>query len=157
MTREEAGRLGGRATVARHGRAHMAEIGRRGFAAALERGYGAVLAERLAPSYRAKFGRDPVIRTTQPERPRSAPVAGVCAWPGCTAPAEESHHVDGWRASCAQIGLCARHHRELHARWRGECRRWRGRERDGGPVRPTLREVFISISIGNGKSLEGLR
>lgn len=158
MSRAEAGRLGGMATVARHGRAHMSEIGARGFASALELGYGALLAELLRPSYRAKYGRDPVVRCgAQPDRPRSAPVAGACAWPSCTAPAAHSHHVDGWCASGEQIGLCAAHHAELHRRWRAECKRWRGRERDGGPVaRPTLRQIALSVGIG-ASSLEGLR
>ena len=30
MTRKQAGQIGGRATVAKHGRTHMQEIGRRG-------------------------------------------------------------------------------------------------------------------------------
>jgi general stress protein YciG len=37
MTRQEAGRLGGRATFARHGPDHMARIGARGFAALCRR------------------------------------------------------------------------------------------------------------------------
>lgn len=37
MTRTEAGRLGGRATVARHGREYMSKIGRRGFSVTVER------------------------------------------------------------------------------------------------------------------------
>ena len=38
MTRSEAGRMGGKATAARHDREHFATIGRKGGAATLERG-----------------------------------------------------------------------------------------------------------------------
>ena len=38
MTRSEAGRLGGKATAARHDREHFADIGRKGGATTLERG-----------------------------------------------------------------------------------------------------------------------
>lgn len=55
MTRREAGRLGGRATVARHGRQHMAALGRRGFdALARSLGYGG---RRLALYRLASKGR----------------------------------------------------------------------------------------------------
>lgn len=36
-------------------------IGAVGFARAIEAGWGEYLLEKLAPSYRAKFGRDPVL------------------------------------------------------------------------------------------------
>jgi hypothetical protein len=40
MTKREAGAIGGRVTVARHGREHMRAIGARGFAVTVERYWG---------------------------------------------------------------------------------------------------------------------
>ena len=53
--------LGGQATVKARGMSWMSQIGKVGFQAALDLGYGEYLLTKLAPSYRAKFGCDPVV------------------------------------------------------------------------------------------------
>ncbi len=152
LTPQERGRLGGQATLARYGRAHYSRIGAVGFARAIEAGWGAYLLEKLAPSYRAKFGRDPVLgRNKAGDQARAqartaTPTLGRCAWLGCTAPATERHHVDGWQQSADTCGLCAAHHDELEHVWREALRRHRPDARTQGP--PTKRAVAISAGVG---------
>ncbi len=101
LTPQERGRLGGQATLALYGRAHYSRIGAVGFKHAIDAGYGAYLLEKLAPTYRAKFGKDPVLgRNKAGDTARAAArtailTLGVCGWPACTAPATQRHHVDG--------------------------------------------------------------
>ena len=152
LTPQERGRLGGQATLARHGTEFYSRIGRVGFAHAIEAGWGAYLREKLAPTYRAKFGRDPVLgRNAAGDTARAAartatPTLGVCAWFGCTAPATERHHVDGWTVSPDTCGLCAEHHTALERAYRDALRRCRPYARTQEP--PTKRGVASSIGIG---------
>jgi hypothetical protein len=90
LTPQERGRLGGQATFARYGRAHYSRIGAVGFARAIEAGWGEYLLAKLAPSYRAKFGCDPVLgrnkagdqaRAATRTRRRSACARGLAARP----------------------------------------------------------------------------
>ena len=152
LTPQERGRLGGQATFARYGRAHYSRIGAVGFARAIEAGWGEYLLEKLAPSYRAKFGRDPVLgRNKVGDQARAAarkatPTLGRCAWQGCTAQATERHHVDGWQQSADTCGLCAAHHDELEHLWREALRRHRPFARTQEP--PTKRAIAISVGVG---------
>jgi len=150
MTPQERGRLGGQATLARYGRDHYSRIGAVGFKHALDAGYGEYLREKLAPSYRAKFGRDPVIgRNRAGDKARAAarratPTLGRCAWPGCAAPATARHHVDGWKVSSDTCGLCDAHHTDLERAYRAALKVYRPHTAD--PV--TKRAVALSIGIG---------
>ena len=150
MTPRERGRLGGKATLARHGQDHMSKIGAVGFAHAMENGWGAYLLDKLAPGYRAKFGREPVLgRNTAGDRARAQarkdkPALGLCAWPGCTRPATDRHHVDRWTRSGDTCGLCAPHLVEFERTYRAERKRWRGRNVE--PISP--RALAISIGLG---------
>ncbi len=152
LTPQERGRLGGQATLARYGKEHYSRIGAVGFARAIEAGWGEYLLEKLAPSYRAKFGRDPVLgRNAAGDQARAAarkatPTLGVCAWPGCTAPATERHHVDGWQVSPDTCGLCDAHHTELEHLWRDALRRHRPFARTQEP--PTKCAVALSAGVG---------
>ncbi len=152
LTPQERGRLGGQATFARYGRAHYSRIGAVGFARAIEAGWGEYLLEKLAPSYRAKFGRDPVLgRNKAGDKARAAarkaaPALGVCAWLGCTAPATERHHIDGWQVSPDTCGLCDAHHTELEHLWRDALRHHRPYARTQEP--PTKRAIAISAGVG---------
>ena len=142
--------LGGQATLARRGTEHFAAIGKRGFQAALDLGYGDYLLTKLAPSYRAKFGTDPVLGrnragdTARAQARRATPTLGTCQWPDCTAPASERHHVDGWKVSADTTGLCAGHHDAFDRAYRATRKVWRPRSTD--PVTP--RAVALSIGIG---------
>lgn len=150
MTPQERGRLGGQATLARYGRDHYSQIGRAGFAAALDAGYGEYLLVKLAPSYRAKFGREPVLGRNKAgdkaraEARKETPVLGRCAWPDCTAAATERHHVDGWKVSKDTCGLCDAHHTELERKYRTARKVFRPHNAD--PV--TKRAIALSIGIG---------
>ena len=152
LTPQERGRLGGQATFARYGRAHYRRIGAVGFARAIEAGWGEYLLAKLAPSYRAKFGRDPVLGRNKAgdkvraEARKATPALGVCAWLGCTAPATERHHIDGWQVSPATCGLCDAHHAELEHLWRDALRRHRPYARTQEP--PTKRAIAISAGVG---------
>ncbi len=152
LTPQERGRLGGQATLARYGRDHYSCIGRVGFRAAIEAGWGAYLLEKLAPSYRAKFGRDPVLgRNTAGDAARAqarkaTPALGVCAWQGCTVPATERHHIDGWKVSPDTCGLCDEHHIALERSYRAALRRHRPFARTQEP--PTKRAIAISAGVG---------
>ena len=127
-------------------------IGAVGFKHALDAGYGEYLREKLAPSYRAKFGRDPVIGRNRAgdkaraQARRATPTLGVCAWLGCTAQATERHHVDGWRQSADTCGLCDAHHTELEHLWRDALRRHRPYARTQEP--PTKRAIAIGAGVG---------
>ncbi len=152
LTPQERGRLGGQTTFARYGRDHYAAIGRVGFARAIEAGWGEYLLAKLAPSYRAKFGRDPVLGrnkagdAARAQARRATPTLGVCAWLGCTAPATERHHIDGWQASADTCGLCAEHHTALEHAYRAALKRHRPFARTQEP--PTKRAIAISAGIG---------
>jgi len=128
------------------------KIGAVGFAHALDAGWGEYLLQKLAPSYRAKFGRDPVLgRNKAGDQARAAarkatPTLGVCAWLGCTAPATERHHVDGWKVSAATCGLCDAHHAELERSYRDALRRHRPFARTQEP--PTKRAIALSAGVG---------
>jgi len=149
------GSLGGQATVKALGKTHMSTIGKKGFQAALDLGYGDYLHTKLAPSYRAKFGREPQLGHNKAgDKARAAartatPTLGVCAWPVCTAPATQRHHVDGWQVSPDTCGLCDEHHRELERDYRAARKVYRPRSAD--PV--TKRAVAISIGIGLDDSI----
>jgi len=138
--------LGGQATVKARGASWMSAIGKRGFQTALDRGYGAYLLTKLAPTYRAKFGCDPVLGrnkegdTARAQARRARPTLGVCQWPACTAPASERHHIDGWKASAATTALCNAHHRATE----GACRA----AHKGAAVPVTKRAVALSLGIG---------
>ena len=125
-------------------------IGAVGFARAIEAGWGAYLLEKLAPSYRAKFGRDPVLgRNKAGDQARAQArkaTLGVCAWLGCTAQATERHHIDGWQVSADTCGLCDEHHTELERSYRNALRRHRPFARTQEP--PTKRAVAISAGVG---------
>jgi len=142
--------LGGQATVKARGASWMSEIGKLGFQAALDLGYGDYLLTKLAPSYRAKFGTDPVLGrnragdTARAQARRATPTLGTCQWPACTAPASERHHVDGWKVSADTTGLCAGHHDAFDRAYRATRKVWRPRSAD--PVTP--RAVALSIGIG---------
>jgi len=142
--------LGGQATVKARGASWMSEIGKLGFQAALDLGYGDYLLTKLAPSYRAKFGTDPVLGrnragdTARAQARRATPTLGTCQWPACTAPASERHHVDGWKVSTDTTGLCAGHHDAFDRAYRATRKVWRPRSAD--PVTP--RAVALSIGIG---------
>jgi len=157
LTPQERGRRGGQATFARYGRDHYAAIGRVGFARAIEAGWGAYLLEKLAPSYRAKFGRDPVLgRNAAGDKARAqartaTPTLGVCAWQGCVAPATERHHVDGWQVSADTCGLCAEHHTALERSYREALRRHRPFARTQEP--PTKRAIAIGAGVGLDNAL----
>ncbi len=150
LTPQERGRLGGQATLARHGTEFYSRIGRVGFRAAVDAGYGAYLLGKLAPSYRAKFGRDPVLgRNKAGDKARAdarqaTPTLGRCAWPGCTTQATERHHVDGWKVSPETCGLCTPHHAALEKAYRTARTVYRPHSTD--PV--TKRAVALSIGIG---------
>ncbi len=152
LTPQERGRLGGQATFARYGRAHYSKIGTVGFAHALDAGWGEYLLQKLAPTYRAKFGRDPVLgRNKAGDQARAAartatPTLGRCAWLGCTAPATARHHVDGWKVSVETCGLCDMHHTELERTYRDALRRHRPFARTQEP--PTKRAIAISAGVG---------
>ena len=125
----EAGRAGGRATLARHGRDHFSAIGKLGFAATMETHGGEVLAYLLGASYQAKYGR-PINLTTgrnlAAERERAAtrrayPDPQPCAL--CPEMGEERHHPDGWQAGHARITwLCRPCHDEVHEQLRLDAR-----------------------------------
>jgi len=152
LTPQERGRLGGQATLARYGRDHYSRIGAVGFARAIEAGWGAYLLEKLAPSYRAKFGRDPVLGrnaagdTARAQARRATPRLGVCAWQGCAAPATERHHVDGWKVSPDTCGLCDEHHTALERSYREAIKRHRPFARTQEP--PTKRAIALSAGVG---------
>jgi len=146
------GRLGGQATYRMLGQAHMSAIGKRGFHVALDRGYGEYLLTKLAPSYRAKFGRDPVLgRNKEGDKARTAaraamPTLGRCAWLACTAPATQRHHVDGWKVSPDTCGLCDAHHATLERAYRHALQRHRPFARTQEP--PTKRAIAIAAGVG---------
>lgn len=115
----EAGRLGGRATVERHGAAHMSEIGKLGFAVTLARHGGETVTRLLSASYEAKYGkpptprRDPAADAERAATRRAYPTAEPCA--KCGAPGQHRHHPDGWRAGHGVIvWLCGPCHRQEH-------------------------------------------
>ncbi len=142
--------LGGQATVKARGASWMSEIGKLGFQAALDLGYGDYLLTKLAPSYREKFGCDPVLGrnkegdAARAQARRATPTLGACQWPACTAPARERHHVDGWKHSTDTTGLCTAHHDAFDRAYRATRKVWRPRSAD--PVTP--RAVALSIGIG---------
>lgn len=142
--------LGGQATVKARGASWMSQIGKAGFQAALDLGYGEYLRTKLAPSYRAKFGRDPVVGRNKAgdkaraQARRARPTLGTCQWPACTAPATERHHVDGWKHGDDTTGLCTAHHDAFDRAYRATCKVWRPLTAD--PVTP--RAVALSIGIG---------
>ncbi len=146
------GQLGGQATYRTFGQAHMSAIGKRGFQVALDRGYGEYLLTKLAPRYRAQFGRDPVLgRNAAGDKARAAartatPTLGRCAWQGCTAQATERHHVDGWKASPATCGLCHAHHTQLERAYRAALKRHRPVAHMQEP--PTKRAIALSAGVG---------
>ncbi len=152
LTPQERGRLGGQATLARHGTEFYSRIGRVGFAHAIEAGWGEYLLEKLAPSYRAKYGRDPVLGrnaagdTARAQARRATPTLGVCAWQGCAAQATERHHVDGWQVSPDTCGLCEEHHAALERSYRQALRRHRPYART--QEAPTKRGVALSLGVG---------
>lgn len=152
MTPQERGRLGGQATLARYGKEHYRRIGAVGFQHALDAGWGAYLLTKLAPSYRAKFGREPVLGrnkagdTARAQARKDTPTLGRCAWPGCPASATERHHVDGWQASPDICGLCGEHHTALEKAYRAALKRHRPYARTQEP--PTKRAIALSIGIG---------
>ena len=147
--------LGGQATVKARGTSWMSEIGKLGFQAALDLGYGEYLLTKLAPSYRAKFGTDPVLGrnkagdTARAQARRTTPTLGACQWPDCAAPATERHHVDGWKHSDETTGLCTAHHDAFDRAYRATRKVWRPLSAD--PVTP--RAVAISIGIGLGDAV----
>ncbi len=147
--------LGGQATVKARGTSWMSEIGKLGFQAALDLGYGEYLLTKLAPSYRAKFGKEPTLGrntagdTARAQARRATPVLGACQWPDCTAPATERHHIDGWKVSDETTGLCAAHHDAFDRAYRATRKVWRPLTAD--PVTP--RAVAISIGIGLGEAV----
>ncbi len=146
------GQLGGQATFRTFGKTHMSAIGKRGFQVALDRGYGDYLLTKLAPSYRAKFGRDPVLgRNTAGDKARAdarkaAPTLGMCAWLDCTAQATQRHHVDGWKVSPDTCGLCDTHHTQLERAYRDALKRHRPVARTQDP--PTKRAIAFSAGVG---------
>jgi len=152
LTPQERGRLGGQATLARHGTEFYSRIGRAGFAAALAAGWGEYLLTKLGPSYRAKFGRDPVLGrnaagdTARAQARKATPTLGVCTWQGCAAPATERHHVDGWQVSADTCGLCNEHHTALERSYRAALRRHRPFARTQEP--PTKRAIALSAGVG---------
>ena len=152
LTPQERGRLGGQATLARHGTEFYSRIGRVGFQRAIEAGWGAYLLTKLGPSYRAKFGRDPVLGhnragdKARAQARRATPTLGVCAWLDCTAPATERHHIDGWQVSAETCALCAAHHTELEHLWRDALRRHRPFACMQEP--PTKRAIAIGAGVG---------
>jgi len=125
-------------------------IGAVGFARAIEAGWGEYLLEKLAPSYRAKFGREPVLGRNKAgdkaraEARRETPTLGRCAWPDCTAQATQRHHVDGWKVSKDTCGLCDAHHTELERKYRTARKVFRPHSAD--PM--TKRAIALSIGIG---------
>ncbi len=149
------GQVGGQATYRTLGHAHMSAIGKRGFQAALDLGYGDYLLEKLAPSYRAKFGKEPTLGRNRAgdkaraDAHRETPALGRCAWPVRTAPDTQRHHVDGWQVSPDTCGLCDEHHRELERDYRAARKVYRPRSAD--PV--TKRAVALSIGIGLDDSI----
>jgi len=152
LTPQERGRLGGQATLARHGTEFYSRIGRVGFAHAIEAGWGEYLREKLAPSYRAKYGRDPVLGRNatgdkaRAQARRATPTLGACAWQGCAAPATERHHIDGWQHSADTCGLCDAHHTQLEHMWREALRRHRPYARLHES--PTKRAIAMSAGVG---------
>lgn len=142
--------LGGQATVKARGTSWMSQIGKAGFQAALDLGYGEYLLTKLAPSYYAKFGKEPTIGcnkagdTVRAQARRATPDTGPCHWPNCTAPATELHHIDGWKVSDDTTGLCTTHHDAFDRAYRATHKVWRPLSAD--PVTP--RAVAISIGIG---------
>jgi len=124
LTPQERGRLGGQATLARYGRAHYSRIGAVGFARAIEAGWGEYLLKKLGPSYRAKFGRDPVLG-----RNKAGDQARAQA-----------------RKATPTLGLCDAHHTELERLWRDALRRHRPFARTQEP--PTKRAIALSAGVG---------
>lgn len=116
--------VGGRRTVERHGTAHMAAIGKRGFAVAVALGWGPQLAAKLAPSYRAKYGRDPVLGPVCLKKARlRAEARRIYGGMGCDVPgcglSGQVHHLHGLgiadpNAIDAISILCDGHHRARH-------------------------------------------
>lgn len=149
MTPQERGRLGGQATYARYGHDHYSRIGRVGFAHALEAGWGAYLLGKLAPTYRAKFGKEPTLGRNRAgdkaraDARRETPMLGRCAWPDCATRATQRHHVDGWKVSPATCGLCDAHHTDLERAYRAALKIYRPHRAD--PV--TKRAVALSIGL----------
>ena len=152
LTAQERGRLGGQATFARYGRDHYSRIGAVGFQHALDAGWGEYLLVKLAPTYHAKFGHDPVLgRNKAGDKARAdarkaTPTLGVCAWLDCTAPATQRHHVDGWKVSPDTCGLCDRHHIQLERAYRNALTRHRPVARTLEP--PTKRAIAIAAGVG---------
>lgn len=120
--------LGGRRTVERHGTAHMSRIGAIGFQVAVALGWGPQLAAKLAPSYRAKYGRDPILGPACLEKARLRAEArriygGMpCDVPGCREPGQV-HHLHGLGIADPNAIdhiaiLCDVHHRERHRQLR---------------------------------------
>jgi len=155
LTPQERGRLGGQATLALYGRAHYSRIGAVGFKRAIDAGYGEYLLEKLAPTYRAKFGREPQLGhnkagdKARADARQATPTLGRCAWPACTVQATQRHHVDGWKVSPDTCGLCDTHHTELERAYRAALKIYRPHSAD--PV--TKRAVAISIGIGLDDSI----
>jgi len=152
LTPQERGRRGGQATLARHGKEFYSRIGAVGFAHALDAGWGEYLLVKLAPSYRAKFGHDPVLgRNAAGDKARAdarkaTPTLGVCAWLDCTAQATQRHHVDGWKLSPDTCGLCDAHHAALERAYRDALKRHRPVARTQEP--PTKRAIAIAAGVG---------
>jgi len=146
------GQLGGQATYRMLGKTHMSAIGKRGFQAALDLGYGEYLLPKLAPTYRAKFGREPIAGrnragdAARAQARQEKPALGRCSWPACVAPATQRHHVDGWKSSPATCGFCAAHHAEFERQYRAVYTRHRPHARMQEP--PTKRAVALSIGVG---------
>jgi len=147
--------LGGQATVKARGASWMSQIGKAGFQAALDLGYGEYLLTKLAPSYRAKFGKEPTLARNaagdkaRAQARRATPTLGACQWPACTALATERHHIDGWKVSDATTGLCTAHHDAFDRAYRATRKLWRPFSAD--PVTP--RAVALSIGIGLGDAV----
>ena len=152
LTPQERGRLGGQATFARYGREHYAAIGRVGFQHALDAGWGEYLLVKLAPTYRAKFGKEPTLgRNKAGDKARAdaraaTPTLGRCAWLDCTAQATQRHHVDGWTVSPDTCGLCDAHHTQLERAYRAALKRHRPFNRTQEP--PTKRAIAIAAGVG---------
>jgi hypothetical protein len=117
---------GGRSTYRRYGREHFVTIGKRGFAVALELGWGDWLwRTKFNLTYEAIVGhprpteRSERTRASQRKRAearRLYPQLGRCAWPGCTAQAEQRHHLKGVQVPDANdhvVGYCAAHHKQV--------------------------------------------
>ncbi len=107
---------------------------------------------KLAPSYRAKFGRDPVVgrnpagAAARAQARRDTPTLGRCSWHACTVPATQRHHVDGWTNGPDTCGFCAAHHTAFERAYRAAYARHRPYARTHEP--PTRRAVALSIGVG---------